>query len=109
MTESMKRAIDETDRRRQIQVEYNEAHGITPESIIKPLDVTMVAVAEADYVVLPDESGDEDIGDDAAALDRRVEELESEMREAARRFEFERAADLRDRARALRTRRLELA
>jgi excinuclease ABC subunit B len=109
MTQSMKRAIDETDRRRQIQVEYNEAHGITPESIIKPLDVTMVAVAEADYVVLPDESGDEDIGDDAAALDRRVEELESEMREAARRFEFERAADLRDRARALRTRRLELA
>ncbi len=109
VTESMRRAIEETDRRRQIQVEYNEAHGITPESIVKPVDMTMVAVTQSDYVELIDDSRDDDVADDPAALDQKVEALEAEMRELAKRFDFERAAELRDRARALRARRLELA
>src|SRR4029077_8870450 len=54
MTDSMKRAIEETNRRREIQVRYNEENNITPESIIKPVDMTLVAIAEADYVKLPD-------------------------------------------------------
>jgi excinuclease ABC subunit B len=104
----MRRAIEETDRRRQIQVEYNEAHGITPESIVKPVDMTMVSVTQSDYVEPFDDSPD-DVGDDPAALDQKAEALEAEMREAAKRFDFERAAELRDRARAVRARRLELA
>ena len=54
MTVSMKRAIDETTRRRAVQVAYNEENNITPQSIIKPLDMALVAIAEADYVTVPD-------------------------------------------------------
>src|SRR4029077_897729 len=53
MTVSMRRAIDETNRRRTIQRAYNEAHGIVPQSIIKPIDATLVAIAEGDYVTVP--------------------------------------------------------
>src|SRR5438876_5776644 len=53
MTDSMRRALDETDRRRRIQVEYNERNDITPQSIIKPIDMSLVAIAEADYVTVP--------------------------------------------------------
>ena len=56
MTDSMKKAIGETDRRRAIQRAYNEEHGITPESIVRPLDMTLVAVAEADYADLTNEA-----------------------------------------------------
>ena len=55
MTDSMKRAIDETNRRREIQTRYNVENNITPESIIKPVDMTLVAIAEADYVKVPEE------------------------------------------------------
>ena len=110
MTDSMRKAIEETDRRRMIQVEYNQENGITPESIVKPVDMMLVAVSEADYAPLPpDTDNDEDLPDDVGSLDSRIEDLETQMREAAKKFEFERAAELRDRARALRTRRLELA
>ena len=106
----MRRAMDETDRRRLIQVSYNEANGITPESIVKPVDMTMIAVSEADYVATPIEGpADDDLEEDIRTIDDRIEKLEKEMREAARRFEFERAAELRDRAKALRARRLEIA
>ena len=54
MTDSMKRAIDETNRRREIQTRYNLENNITPESIIKPIDMTLVAIAEADYVAVPE-------------------------------------------------------
>src|SRR5262249_34519357 len=54
MTDSMKRAIDETNRRREIQTRYNLENNITPESIIKPVDMTLVAIAEADYVTIPE-------------------------------------------------------
>ena len=59
MTDSMKRAIGETNRRRVIQERYNEENNITPESIIKPVDMTLVAIAEADYVKVPDEEAED--------------------------------------------------
>ncbi|HET9281791.1 MAG TPA: excinuclease ABC subunit UvrB [Candidatus Angelobacter sp.] len=103
MTDSMKRAMDETDRRRAIQQAYNLEHGITPESISRPLTMSLAGIAEADYVDvtqgsdgLPDfKSQDE--------LDTYIANLESDMREAAKRFEFEKAAKLRDTVRDLRT------
>ncbi len=55
MTDSMKRAIDETTRRREMQLHYNEENGITPQSIIKPIDMSLVAIAEGDYVTVPAE------------------------------------------------------
>jgi excinuclease ABC subunit B len=103
MTDSMKRAIDETDRRRAIQVAYNQEHGITPESIIRPLSMSLVGIAESDYVDitqaaegLPDFKSQED-------LDAYIGGMESDMREAAKKFEFEKAAKLRDMVRDLRT------
>ena len=56
MTDSMKRAIDETDRRRAIQVAYNQEHGITPESIIRPLSMSLAGIAESDYVDMTQEA-----------------------------------------------------
>jgi excinuclease ABC subunit B len=103
MTDSMKRAIDETDRRRAIQVAYNQEHGITPESIIRPLSMSLAGIVEADYVDvtqaaegLPDFKSQEE-------LDAYIAGMESDMREAAKKFEFEKAAKLRDMVRDLRT------
>jgi excinuclease ABC subunit B len=102
MTDSMKRAIDETNRRREIQMRYNQENNITPESIIKPVDMTLVAIAEADYVQVPEEEVAEVLTEDPEKIAEIVAKLETEMREAAKRFEFERAAELRDKARELR-------
>src|SRR5690348_4034573 len=55
ITASMKRALDETNRRRVIQLAYNEENGITPQSIVKPIDLSLVAIAESDYVTIPTE------------------------------------------------------
>ncbi|HLK08402.1 MAG TPA: excinuclease ABC subunit UvrB [Candidatus Angelobacter sp.] len=103
MTDSMKRAIDETDRRRAIQVAYNQEHGITPESIIRPLSMSLAGIAESDYVDvtqaadgLPDFKSQEE-------LDAYISGMEADMREAAKKFEFEKAAKLRDTVRDLRT------
>jgi excinuclease ABC subunit B len=101
-TDSMKRAIAETNRRREIQERYNIENNITPESIVKPIDMTMVAIAEADYMRLPEEAPAEPEIDDPEKLAESIRKLEEEMRGAARKFEFERAAQLRDKARALR-------
>jgi excinuclease ABC subunit B len=98
----MKRAIAETNRRREIQERYNVENNITPESIVKPVDMTMVSIAEADYLPIPDESAAEPDVTDPEKVAEMIQRLEDEMREAARKFEFERAAQLRDRARALR-------
>jgi excinuclease ABC subunit B len=103
MTDSMRAALDETRRRRKTQVEYNEAHGITPQSIIKPIDMNLVALAEADYVTVSVEpEGD---AAEMAPEQRRqfIADLEESMRTAAKQFEFEKAAQLRDRIRALKT------
>jgi len=104
MTESMRGAIEETNRRRKIQVDYNEAHHIIPQSIIKPIDMSLVAVAEADYVTVPLEEEPDIEKLSPEQLEGHLADLEREMREAARRFEFERAAQLRDRLKALRGR-----
>jgi excinuclease ABC subunit B len=104
MTDSMRRAIDETSRRRRVQVEYNERNGITPQSIIKPIDMSLVAIAEGDYVTVPVEA-DEDVEHmKPNERARFIGELEDRMREAARKFEFEKAAQLRDRIKDLRIR-----
>jgi excinuclease ABC subunit B len=104
MTDSMKKAMGETDRRRAIQEAYNEANGITPESIIRPLDMSLARIIEADYADL---TGGESEGipefKSQEELDEYVRKLESDMREAAKRFEFEKAAKLRDTIKELRT------
>jgi excinuclease ABC subunit B len=103
MTDSMRQAIDETYRRRAIQTAYNEQHGITPESIVRPLDMSLVAVAAADYVDLTSESEDLPEFRSQAELDAFIAKVENDMREAAKRFEFEKAAKLRDQVRELRS------
>jgi len=104
MTDSMTRAMNETDRRRAIQEAYNAENGITPESIVRPLDMSLARVIEADYgdftsseaEGIPDFKGQEE-------LNAYIAKLEVEMRETAKRFEFEKAAKLRDRIKELRT------
>jgi excinuclease ABC subunit B len=103
MTDSMKRAIDETDRRRAIQVAYNQEHGITPESIIRPLSMSLAGIAESDYVDMTQEAEGMPEFKTQEELDAYIEGMESDMREAAKRFEFEKAAKLRDAVRDLRT------
>jgi excinuclease ABC subunit B len=102
MTDSMKKALDETDRRRAIQRAYNEENGITPESIIRPVDMSLAHIIDADYVdVLTD--GDVPNFKSQEELDTYIAKLEADMREAAKRFEFEKAAKLRDQIKDLRT------
>jgi excinuclease ABC subunit B len=101
MTDSMRRALDETNRRRRVQVEYNELNGITPQSIVKPIDMSLVAVAEGDYVTVPLDTEDDVESLTPEQRNRYITELEERMRDAARKFEFEKAAQLRDRVKAL--------
>ncbi len=104
MTGSMAQAIEETNRRRAKQVAYNDANHITPQSIIKSVDMKLAAIVEADYVTVPVEDfADADITSETK-LGEVLAQLEIQMREAAKKFEFERAAALRDRIRALKQR-----
>jgi excinuclease ABC subunit B len=106
MTDSMRKAIDETDRRRAKQVAYNLEHGITPQSIVKSLDTQLARVTEADYVTVPaDDLLPENVTSEEELL-QVIAQMETQMREAAKKFEFERAASLRDRIRALQQREL---
>jgi excinuclease ABC subunit B len=107
VTDSMQRALDETRRRREIQEVYNREQGITPQTIIKPIESTLITASEADYFKVPLEL-DEIEEYTAANIDATIERLEVEMRAAAKRFEFERAAELRDRIKVLRERELQL-
>jgi excinuclease ABC subunit B len=107
MTDSMRRALGETQRRREKQAQYNREHGITPHSVMKAIDSTLVSIVEADYFKVPlnlddvDEYSPEKIGETIA-------QLEGQMRAAAAKFEFERAAELRDKIKYLRSRELEI-
>ncbi len=103
MTDSMRRAIDETNRRRTIQEQYNIANNITPQSIIKPIDMSLVAIAEGDYVTVPVEPEDpvEDMTPEQRV--KFMHDLEESMKEAAKRFDFKKAAELRDRLKALKS------
>jgi excinuclease ABC subunit B len=102
MTDSMRKALSETDRRRQIQVEYNERNQITPQSIVKPIDMSLVRIVEGDYVTVPLEVDEEVENLTPEQRAKFIAELEERMREAARKFEFEKAAQLRDRVKSLR-------
>ncbi|HET6979109.1 MAG TPA: excinuclease ABC subunit UvrB [Pyrinomonadaceae bacterium] len=107
ITESMKRAIGETERRRGIQEVYNRENGITPQTIVKPIEATLITASEADYFKMPSEV--EEIEDYSPAnIEATITRLEVEMRAAAKRFEFEKAAELRDRIKVLRERELQV-
>ncbi len=103
MTESMRKALDETDRRRVVQQAYNEEHGITPTSIIRPTDMSLAQILKADYADLTEETDELPEFRTQAELDIHIGKLESDMREAAKKFEFEKAAKLRDTIAGLRT------
>ncbi len=102
-TDSMRRAIDETNRRRTIQQQYNEENNITPQSIIKPIDMSLVAIAEGDYVTVPVEPEDPIEEMTPEQREKFIGELEASMRDAAKKFEFEKAAQLRDRIKMLKS------
>jgi excinuclease ABC subunit B len=102
MTDSMKRAIDETSRRRAVQLQYNIDNNITPQSIIKPIDMNLVRIAEGDYVTVPVEEETPEETLSPQQREKYIAELEERMRDAARKFEFENAARIRDKIRNLR-------
>jgi len=104
VTDSMRRAIDETNRRRGVQEAYNTEHGITPESIRRALDDLMSSPVAADYSTVPlDETPSEEIFEDQEALIAEIARLDKAMRAAAERLDFEAAAAHRDRIRYLET------
>jgi excinuclease ABC subunit B len=106
ITDSMKRALDETQRRREIQEVFNRENGITPQTIVKPIEATLITASEADYFKVPAEL-DEIEDYSPARIEATMARLEVEMRAAAKRFEFEKAAELRDRMKVLRERELQ--
>jgi len=108
LTDSMKRAIEETNRRRQIQQKYNEEHGITPQSIQKNIDEVLTSVYERDYVDYTGLAEEKDIYLSPEKRQKRISELENLMKEAARNLEFEKAAKYRDELQRLKKRELEL-
>ena len=105
MTDSMKFAIGETSRRRAIQAAYNVEHGITPETIVKHLGDLLSSVYEADYVGVPEvEETPEERYRTIDEIEKEIKVLEKSMREAAKALEFEKAGQIRDRIKNLRSR-----
>ena len=102
MTDSMKHAISETERRREVQEAYNLEHGITPASIIKNIDEVMSSVYERDYLTVPRVADEREKFKSRAALDAHIVALDTQMRAAAANLEFERAAQIRDQLRKIR-------
>ncbi|HXQ24607.1 MAG TPA: helicase-related protein, partial [Candidatus Acidoferrales bacterium] len=107
-TESMRRAIGETDRRRAAQAAFNREHGITPQTIQKAIATPWAEAAEADYVEVPTVAEAAEDYVPLAEIPKRVAALQREMRDAAARLEFERAAELRDRIQHLQNQELAL-
>lgn len=107
ITDSMRKAIYETERRRKIQEEYNTENGITPTTIIKSIDSTLVTAYEADYFKIPLEL---DAFDEysPAKLKETIHNLEGEMRQSARDMKFEQAAEIRDRIKYLKEKQLQV-
>ncbi|MEJ2109741.1 MAG: excinuclease ABC subunit UvrB [Acidobacteriota bacterium] len=108
ITRSMQSAIEETNRRRLIQEQYNADNGITPQSIVKPLDPELVRFFEGDYYEVPVVAEETAGYASAEDLEAEIANLEKEMRKAAKEFEFEKAAVLRDQAARLKKDLLEL-
>ncbi len=107
MTDSMRRAIEETNRRRQLQAEFNKKHGITPQTVIKALGAPLVRIYEADYFEIP-MAAERAPKYGAAGVARKIKELKKQMKQAAEKLEFEKAAELRDQLRELEAQELEL-
>jgi excinuclease ABC subunit B len=107
ITDSLRFAIDETTRRREIQQKYNEEHGIEPATIIKSVDSDLVKMANLDYldVPLPGQKSKLDLaaGED---IDKAISRLSKEMKDAAKNLDFEKAAEIRDRLRELKEARI---
>ena len=103
ITDSMRRALDETDRRRTVQQAHNEENGITPTSIIRSLDMSLVHILQAEYADLTSQEDGLPEFSTQQELDSYIGKLESDMRESAKKFEFEKAAKLRDSIKELRT------
>jgi len=101
ITDSLRHAIDETNRRRAIQKEYNQAHGIEPATIIKAVDSDLVRMANLDYVDLAGPVGKRQLLVADEDLDKAISRLTKEMKEAAKNLDFERAAEIRDKLREL--------
>jgi len=102
LTRSMNRAVEETERRRRLQGEFNRAHGITPETIRKEIRDILTSVYEADYVTVPVVAEKKAVYRSADELERDIAGREKEMKEAAAKLEFEEAARLRDEIKGLR-------
>ena len=104
-TGSMSEAISETNRRRSKQIAYNTENNITPQSIIKGVDMELAHIVEADYVTVPLDNVELDAATAGVKNEKQLADLlaqlETQMREAAKKFEFEKAAQLRDRIRSL--------
>jgi len=107
MTDSMRLAIAETDRRRKIQEDYNRERGITPQSIRKSIDEVLSSVYERDYLDTTRAAEDKDVYLSPQKRAERLDQLDKEMRRAAKNLEFEEAARLRDEIRKLKTGELE--
>ena len=103
VTDSMRKAIDETERRRAIQQAYNEEHGITPQTIVRLTDYSLAGIVDADYADITESADGLPEFKNQEELDAYIARLENEMRESAKRFEFEKAAKLRDTIKDLRT------
>ncbi len=108
VTKSMKVAIDETKRRRKIQKKYNDDNGITPQTIVKPVEATLVTAYEADYFKVPLELEKYEEYSPRQLKDM-IAGLEVEMRQAAKDMKFEQAAEIRDRVKYLKERQIELS
>jgi excinuclease ABC subunit B len=106
VTESMRRAIDETNRRRAKQVAYNEANGITPKTIVKNIDASLVEMYSPEWAVVPEvevaaKSRHDDDQLPALELSDRISDLRRQMMDSAEKLDYERAAELRDRIKRL--------
>jgi excinuclease ABC subunit B len=108
VTDSMRTAINETERRRTRQAAYNEEHGITPTSIVKAIDDVLSSVYDRDYSTIIDPREARLSFRTHAELDAHIAGLDDQMKAAAANLDFEKAAALRDQIRGLRTRDLGL-
>ncbi len=109
VTDSMQRAIDETSRRRQLQQRYNQEQGITPQSILKPIDAALLEMTQLDYYEVPLVADKLDTYTSAIQIEEEIQSLDRKMKAAAEKFEFEQAAQYRDRIKELKELQLSLA
>jgi excinuclease ABC subunit B len=108
VTDSMRMAINETERRRKRQAAYNDEHGITPTSIVKAIDDVLSSVYDRDYSTVADPREPRLAFRTHAELEAHITTLDQQMKAAAANLDFEKAASLRDQIRTLRTRDLGL-